>query len=132
MFKKVLIAEDFDIITSGLKATLETLGIAEIVHISYCDEALLKLKKAKSEKEPFDLLISDLSFVEDHHQQKIKCGDDLINAVRKEFTTCNQSRRTNRWRNFSYFRRSFRNARRAGETQRNCSLEIKIQLSFSR
>ena len=87
MFKKVLIAEDFDIITSGLKATLETLGIAEIVHISYCDEALLKLKKAKSEKEPFDLLISDLSFVEDHHQQKIKCGDDLINAVRKEFKT---------------------------------------------
>lgn len=85
MFEKVLIAEDFDIINSGLKATLEKLNISEIVHSPYCDEALLKLKNASLEHKPFDLLISDLSFLEDHHPQKLKSGEDLITAVRKEF-----------------------------------------------
>jgi DNA-binding NarL/FixJ family response regulator len=85
MFQKILIAEDFDFINSGLKAVLDSLKITEIVHVSYCDEALLKLKKATLDNEPFDLLISDLSFEEDHHQQKLKSGEDLITAVRKEF-----------------------------------------------
>ena len=60
MFKKVLIAEDVDIINSGIKATLEAMSIAEIIHVSYCDEALLKLRKAAVDYNPFHLLISDL------------------------------------------------------------------------
>ncbi|QTE22672.1 response regulator [Polaribacter cellanae] len=87
MFQKVLIAEDFDIINSGLKATLEKMKIPKITHISYCDEAFLKLKKAKLEGNPFDLLITDLSFVEDHHKQNITSGEALIENVRKEFPT---------------------------------------------
>ncbi|TMM28667.1 response regulator transcription factor [Polaribacter aestuariivivens] len=87
MFQKVLIAEDFDIINSGLKATLEKMQIPEISHIPYCDEAFLKLKKAKLEGNPFDLLITDLSFVEDHHKQDITSGEALIENVRKEFPT---------------------------------------------
>ena len=85
MFKKVLIAEDIDIINSGIKSTLEAMNIAEIIHVSYCDEALLKLRSESKKNTPFDLLISDLSFEEDHHQQKIKSGTELIKKVREEF-----------------------------------------------
>ena len=36
-----------------------------------------------NDEDPFDLLISDLSFKEDHRTQKLKSGDELISAVRK-------------------------------------------------
>ena len=85
MFKKVLIAEDMDFINSGIKSQLAELGIAQIDYVQYCDEALLKLKSAKLKNQPFDLLISDLSFEEDFVEQKIKSGEALIQAVRKEF-----------------------------------------------
>lgn len=85
MFRKVLIAEDQDVINNGIKATLGELNIDFIMHSQYCDEALLKLKKAKSDNIPYDLLICDLVFVKDHHEQKIKSGQELILAVRKEF-----------------------------------------------
>ena len=85
MFKKVLIAEDMDFINSGIKSQLAELGIAQIDYVQYCDEALLKLKSAKLNNQPFDLLISDLSFDEDYVEQKIKSGEALIKAVRKEF-----------------------------------------------
>lgn len=85
MFKKVLVAEDIDIMNSGLLSTLKEINIPHVIHVSYCDEALLKLKKAVLDHNPFDLLISDLSFIEDHHQQKIKSGDDLIAKVRTTF-----------------------------------------------
>jgi DNA-binding NarL/FixJ family response regulator len=86
MFQKVLIAEDMDFINSGIKSQLSELGIPQIEYVQYCDEALLKLKCAKLlDKEPYDLLISDLSFVNDHLEQKLNSGDELIKAVRKEF-----------------------------------------------
>lgn len=85
MFEKVLIAEDQDIINSGVEATLKELGVPFMSHSQYCDEALLKLKKAALDKEPYDLLISDLSFVKDHHEQKLQSGEALIEAVRKAF-----------------------------------------------
>tara|TARA_R110002050_G_scaffold118156_1_gene235352 strand:- start:3560 stop:4228 length:669 start_codon:yes stop_codon:yes gene_type:complete len=85
MFQKVLIAEDIDIINSGLLSTLKEVNIHNVTHVSYCDEALLKLRKAFLDDDPFELLISDLSFIEDHHQQEIKSGDDLIAKVRGEF-----------------------------------------------
>ena len=67
MFQKVLIAEDMDFINSGIKSQLSELGIKQIDYVQYCDEALLKLKCAKLlDKEPYDLLISDLSFDEDY------------------------------------------------------------------
>ena len=85
MFKKVLIAEDMDFINSGIKSQLANLGIAQIEYVQYCDEALLKLKSARLNNAPFDLLISDLSFEEDYLEQKITSGDELIKVVRKEF-----------------------------------------------
>jgi DNA-binding NarL/FixJ family response regulator len=85
MFQKVLIAEDMDFINSGIKSELTKLGIKQIDYVQYCDEALLKLKSARLNNVPFDLLISDLSFDKDYLEQKINSGDELIKAVRNEF-----------------------------------------------
>nr|WP_256451652.1 response regulator [Lutibacter sp. A80] len=87
MFKKVLIVEDMDFINSGIKSELLKLDIQEIQYVQYCDEALLKLKSAKLNNDPFDLLISDLSFDNDSVEQKITSGDELIKVVRNEFPT---------------------------------------------
>lgn len=83
MFKKVLIAEDFDIMNLGLKQALEQLGVEEIHYAKYCDEAFLKFKKAVQDNEPFDLLISDLSFVSDYRTVEIPSGEKLIEVIRK-------------------------------------------------
>lgn len=85
MFKKILIAEDMDFINSGIKSELLKLGIQEIANVQYCDEALLKLKRADLENNPFDLLISDLSFEANYHEQKITNGTELIKEVRRLF-----------------------------------------------
>mgnify|MGYP006164452409 FL=1 len=82
MFKKVLIAEDFDSINIAVKQTLESLGVEEIHYAKYCDDALLKFKKAKQDNEPFDLLISDLSFVADYRKVEIPSGEKLIETIR--------------------------------------------------
>ena len=86
MFKKILIAEDMDFINSGIKAELTKLGIAQIDSIQYCDEALLKLKRAHLDGVPYDLLISDLSFETDGTIQKLTSGEALVKAVREVFT----------------------------------------------
>lgn len=83
MFKKVLIAEDFDSINIAVKQTLEQLGVEEIHYAKYCDDALLKYKKALQDNEPYDLLISDLSFVSDYRQVEIPSGEKLIEVIRK-------------------------------------------------
>ncbi len=84
MFKKVLVAEDMDSINEGLSKTLRSMGVTNIHHAKYCDDALLKVKKAKLDNEPYDLLISDLSFIKDHREQQLTCGDELVVAVKNE------------------------------------------------
>lgn len=82
MFKKVLIAEDFDSINIAVKQTLESLGVEEIQYAKYCDDALLKFKKAIQDNTPFDLLICDLSFVADYRKVEIPSGEKLIEVIR--------------------------------------------------
>jgi len=82
MFKKVIIAEDFDSINLGIEQTLKDLGIVDFQHAKYCDDAFLKIRKAIQDNEPYDLLISDLSFQTDHREVKIVSGDELIQNVR--------------------------------------------------
>lgn len=81
MFKKVLVAEDLDSISIAVVQVLEDLDIPVIDHVKYCDEGLLKVKKALNEKEPYDLLITDLSFKTDHRKTNIESGDGLIEAI---------------------------------------------------
>ena len=83
MFTKVLIAEDFDSINIALIQTLESMGVKEIEHAKYCDDALLKAKKAIQDKTPFDLLICDLSFETDYRTVTLKSGEELITAIRQ-------------------------------------------------
>lgn len=82
MFKKVIIAEDFDSINLGIEQALKDLGIVDFQHAKYCDDAFLKIRKALQDNEPYDLLISDLSFQTDHREVKIASGDELIQNVR--------------------------------------------------
>ncbi|WP_299434966.1 response regulator [uncultured Aquimarina sp.] len=83
MFKKILVAEDQQSISAGLKSTLTKLDIPLIETVDYCDNALLKLKAALLKNVPFDLLITDLSFKEDHRLRKLRSGEDLIEQVKK-------------------------------------------------
>jgi two-component system capsular synthesis response regulator RcsB len=84
MFQKVLIAEDFPSVNYSVQRTLEELGIAHNIknHVYYCDHAFSRIQKALNENEPYELLITDLSFEDDATQQKISDGISLIKAVR--------------------------------------------------
>lgn len=84
MFKKVLIAEDNDSINFAVRSVMEELNIEKVEHAQYCDTAWLLAKKAMLENEPFDLLICDLSFKNDHRNEKLKSGKDLIAMLKKE------------------------------------------------
>ena len=83
MFNKVLVAEDLDSISIAVVQALEELSIAQIHHAKYCDDAFLKIKKALLDDVPYDLLISDLSFKEDHRENYLKSGDELVEAIKK-------------------------------------------------
>jgi DNA-binding NarL/FixJ family response regulator len=84
MFKKVLIAEDMDDINTGVLAALSELNITTIDQAQYCDDADLKVKKAQIDQMPYELLITDLSFVEDHREQVLTSGEDLIVKLKQE------------------------------------------------
>lgn len=83
MFHKVLVAEDLDSISITVGQALEELSVSEIHHAKYCDDALLKVKKALKDNLPYDLLVSDLSFKTDHRETQLNSGDELIAAVKK-------------------------------------------------
>lgn len=85
MFTKVLIVDDIDFNDAGAVQVLKGLEINEIEYSKYCDDALLKIKKAQQENQPYQLLISDLSFKEDHRNEKLKSGEELILVVKKLF-----------------------------------------------
>jgi len=83
MFKKVIIAEDFEEFNLAVKQTLSDFNIVNFQHAKYCDDAFLKIRRAIQDNEPYDLLISDLSFKKDHREVKIGNGDELIQKVRE-------------------------------------------------
>ncbi len=85
MFKKVLIAEDEDFLNISLRTTLKDLGVIQDNRdfVSYCDDALNRVKKAIQEGNPYELLITDLSFLEDARKQEIASGTELIRAVKE-------------------------------------------------
>tara|TARA_R110002072_G_scaffold59514_3_gene151571 strand:- start:9498 stop:10163 length:666 start_codon:yes stop_codon:yes gene_type:complete len=84
MFKKVLISDDLESINQGIHSVLESLKIKDIEQTQYCDDAYLKIKKGFHENNPFDLLITDLSFKSDHREEKITSGEVLTEKLKKE------------------------------------------------
>ncbi len=83
MFKKVLIAEDIDSINIAVIQTLNELGVPQIDYVKYCDDAILKIRKAIVDNAPYDLFVSDLSFEADHREVKIKSGEESIQQIRE-------------------------------------------------
>jgi len=84
MFKKVLIADDCDSTNISVEKTLTDLNILHDSsnHVTYCDAAFSRIKKALSNGQPYDLLITDLSFNNDV-PQLLEDGTELIRAVKK-------------------------------------------------
>lgn len=82
MFSKVIIAEDLDSINLAVHEALIQLKITNLHSTKYCDDALLKVKKAIQDNDPFELLVTDLSFKEDYRKDQLKSGEDLIEAIR--------------------------------------------------
>jgi len=82
MFKRVLIAEDHESANISVQKTLADLGITQNEYTYYCDDALMLIRKSMHDEQPFDLLITDLSFEEDHRKQTISDGIALISAVK--------------------------------------------------
>ena len=84
MFKKVLIAEDFQDTNQGISEMLrEKMQIPFLQDELYCDKAYNRLKYALNEDKPFELLITDLFFKSDHVQRKLTSGLELIRAARR-------------------------------------------------
>jgi len=82
MFRTVLIAEDHESANISVQTTLRGLGITGVEYAYYCDDALTRINKRKAEGDPFDLLITDLSFDADGRTQVLKGGEALIRAAR--------------------------------------------------
>ncbi|RZM30451.1 MAG: response regulator, partial [Pedobacter sp.] len=83
MFKRVLINEDHESANISVRQTLGELGITGIGYTYYCDDAYTQIKKSLQDEQPFELLITDLSFEEDHRAQRITDGIELIRLVRE-------------------------------------------------
>ncbi|GGB73206.1 hypothetical protein GCM10007424_11390 [Flavobacterium suaedae] len=84
MFSRVIVADDLGSINQGVKGVLTNLGIHTIEQVQYCDDAYLKIKKGIKDNQPYQLLITDLSFKKDHREQKLVSGEALVEALYKE------------------------------------------------
>ncbi len=86
MFEKVLIVDDFASVNRGVSDLVKSLGISTVDISLYCDDAYLKIRKAyEIEKKPYDLVITDLSFKEDHRECKLKNGQGLIQELQNKY-----------------------------------------------
>ncbi len=83
MFSKVLLAEDLDSINVAVSIALDELNIVDKEYVKYCDDAFLKIKRALQENNPYELLITDLSFKEDYRPNQLNSGEELIAAIRE-------------------------------------------------
>ena len=83
MLKKILIVEDIDSINTGIITILKDKFSFEIRQTNSCDKAFIKIKKSIQIYEPFDLIISDLSFKKDGLlNSQLKNGIELIKAAK--------------------------------------------------
>ena len=82
MIDKVIIAEDQEFTNLSVQKTMEDLKVKQYDYAFYCDDAFAKIQLAQKKGEPYDLLITDLSFEDDGTPQQIHDGIELIRAVR--------------------------------------------------
>jgi len=84
MFKKIIIAEDMDSENLGIVSSINTSLQTTVVTTQSCDKTLSRIKQAIKNKNPYELLISDLSFnLDTRISHKITTGKQLIAAVKQ-------------------------------------------------
>jgi DNA-binding NarL/FixJ family response regulator len=85
MFKNILIAEDHEMANLSLRNVLSNLGITvnDKDYVFQCDDALTRIQRALRDGEPYELMITDLSFDDDYPKQTIAGGRELIKAVKE-------------------------------------------------
>ncbi|WP_131539915.1 response regulator [Pedobacter nototheniae] len=85
MFKNVLIVEDHEMMNLSLRNVINNFGIiiTDRDYVFQCDDALTRVQKAIRDGEPYELMITDLSFDDDYPSQKIADGRALIKAVKE-------------------------------------------------
>ena len=81
-FTKILVAEDIDNSNKGVVAALKDLGEKDVRQSQTCDGAFLKMLQAQQKQAPFDLLVSDLSFITEGPEPKIATGQELISKIK--------------------------------------------------
>lgn len=83
MYKKILIAEDHDSEKNSIVDSLVKFGIPSVDQVQFCDDALLRIRKGIYDKQPYELLITDLSFTPAFGKNEIKTGQELICKTRE-------------------------------------------------
>ena len=85
LIQRALIVEDLDTVGYGILMMLkEEMGIKDVDYCQYTNEGYLKFKGAAMQGEPYDLVITDLSFKEDYRDTSIGSGKDLIGKIREQ------------------------------------------------
>lgn len=85
MIRKVLIVDDHEDVNKSVLNILHSHGITNVHSSQYCDDAFLKIKKGDLDSDPFDLVITDLSFKPDHRTCNLCSGEELIAFLRKDY-----------------------------------------------
>ncbi len=81
MYTKILIAEDHDSDKNSMVTSLKELGIQTVDQVQFCDDALLRIRKGLHEQQPYELLITDLSFTPAFGKNNVITGQDLIRNI---------------------------------------------------
>ncbi|MEQ9583433.1 MAG: DNA-binding response regulator, partial [Arenibacter sp.] len=79
---RIFVSEDIDSNNLGVITMLQGLGFTQIGQSQFCDESLLKLKRALMDGNPFHLLITDLSFDNNRAKKTLHNGHELIAAIK--------------------------------------------------
>ena len=80
---RILIVDNHKIFLKGLFQSLSNLGYTSISSATSCYEALHKIKTART-NDPFELLLTDLSFECSDANQDLDSGESLIKRLKKE------------------------------------------------
>lgn len=84
MFEKVLFVEDHQATNRGIIEMLrERFDFNDLQEEGYCDKAFNRIRLALSQNEPYELLLTDFYFSQDHVAQQITSGLELIRKARQ-------------------------------------------------
>lgn len=81
-FENILVVEDQEMANLSLRITLESLQLPRPLHSYHTDHAVTLLRKALSEGDPYDLLITDLYFEDEGTAKQLPDGAELIKEAK--------------------------------------------------